>query len=100
MTAASLAYAYEGRSERRSMTFRMPTPVIDLLEQAATCAHKDKTALVVEAVADRAREILLDRTIFALPDASYEAFVTALDNPPEPNECLKALARRKPVWEK
>jgi uncharacterized protein (DUF1778 family) len=87
------------REERRSMTFRIPTTAIDLIDRAVSLTHKDRTAFIVEAASERAKEILLDQTVFSLPESAYDAFVAALDNPPEPNKCLKAIAAKKPLWE-
>lgn len=82
------------------MTFRMPKSVVALIDRAAPCVHKDRTAFIVEAAADRANEVLLDQTVFSLSESAYDAFVAALDNPPEPSECLKAIAAKKPIWER
>lgn len=84
--------------ERKAVSFRFPTGAIDLIDRAAALLHQDRTAFVVEAALARAQAVLLDRTVFLLPEAEYEAFLAALDDPPEPNERLKALARRVPVW--
>lgn len=88
------------REERRSMTIQMPKSVVALIDRATSCVHKDCTAFIVEAAADRANEVLLDQTIFHLPAAGHDAFVAALDHPQEPNDCLKALAAKRPIWEK
>jgi uncharacterized protein (DUF1778 family) len=37
--------------------------------------------------------------VFELDDAAMAAFVAALDRPGEPNEALRALMRKKPLWE-
>lgn len=88
------------REERRSMTFRMPTSVVDMIDRAATYSHKDRTAFIVEAAAEKAEQVLLDQTYFELSADDYTAFVDTLDHPPEPSECLKALARKDPLWAK
>lgn len=88
------------REERRSMTFRMPTSVIDMIDRAASRAHKDRTAFIVEAAAEKAEQVLLDQTYFELSADDYAQFTHTLDHPPEPNESLKALVHKEPAWAK
>jgi uncharacterized protein (DUF1778 family) len=40
----------------------------------------------------------LDRRVFVLDDAGWNAFNRVLDEPPAPNAKLKALLARKPPW--
>lgn len=88
------------REERRPMTFRIPTGAIELIDRAAPLTNKDRTAFIVDAASERAKEILLDQTVFSLSESAYDAFVAALDNPSEPNKCLKAIAAKKPLWDR
>ena len=88
------------REQKRSMTFRFPTNAIALIDRAVSLTHKDRTAFVVDAASERAKEVLLDQTVFSLSESAYDAFVAALDNPPEPNKCLKAIAAKKPLWDR
>ena len=85
--------------ERRAMTFRMPTAVIEQVDRAAAHLHQDRTAFLVEAAAAQAREVLLDQVLFPLAPADHDAFLAALDRPPEPNARLKALLRKRPIWQ-
>jgi uncharacterized protein (DUF1778 family) len=43
---------------------------------------------------------LLDQRLFVLVPERYDAFVAALDNAPPAGPKLKALMKRKPLWEK
>lgn len=86
-------------NERRSMTFRMPRAAIDLIDRAATRLHKDRTAFIVEAASERAQEVLLDQVVFPLSADAHDAFLAALDDPPEPNARLRALMAQTPPWE-
>jgi uncharacterized protein (DUF1778 family) len=83
---------------RRLVSFRLPADVIDLIDRAAAATHRDRTAFVIEAAARHAEDVLLDRGLLRLPDADYDAFVNALDNPPAPTPELVALLRRRPSW--
>ena len=48
----------------------------------------------------QAIDILLDRRWFALGQAQYNKFITALDAPPKPTTELKKLLAAKSPWEK
>lgn len=88
------------RSERRHVSFRVPGPTLDLLDRAAERAHQDRTSFVLGAAVEKAGEVLRDQTVFPLSEADYDRFVAALDNPPRANERLKALVRKRPLWER
>lgn len=87
------------RDERRSVSFRVPEPVLDLVDRAASQTHQDRTTFVLDAAIGRAREVLRDQTVFELAPDEMDAFVAALDHPAEPTEALRTLMRRKPLWE-
>jgi uncharacterized protein (DUF1778 family) len=42
----------------------------------------------------------LDQRLFVLESEQYDAFVNALDNPPPAGPKLKALMKRRPLWQK
>lgn len=88
------------RPERRHVSFRVPEPTLVLLDRAAERAHQDRTTFVLGAALEKAEGILRDQTVFPLSDDNYDRFVAALDNPPEANERLKTLVRKKPLWER
>lgn len=52
-----------------------------------------------EPSARQADDALLDRVDFALSPAAFDQFVALLDNPPPPNDALRRLLLRKPLWE-
>ena len=85
---------------RRSVSFRVPAKVLELVDVAREFCHKDRTEFVVDAMHEKAAQVLHDQTLFKLSVDDYKAFLQVLDNPPEPTECLKALARKKPIWER
>ena len=45
-------------------------------------------------------EALLDRRVFRLDAAQYEAFKRALDAPPRPSAALRELLARPASWER
>lgn len=64
-----------------------------LFERAASLSGCSLTSFVVSTCVTAAREVIRDHEIINLSAADREAFVTALCNPPEPNEALKSAAR-------
>jgi hypothetical protein len=50
-------------------------------------------------VPDRADKVLLDQTLFELDADKYDAFVSALNNPPPVGPALKSLMKRRPLWQ-
>jgi uncharacterized protein (DUF1778 family) len=85
--------------ERRSVSFRFPGRALDLVDRAAAHAHQDRTAFVLDAAVERAHAVLRDKTVFELSPQAMDAFVAALDRPAEPTAALRALMRKKPLWE-
>ncbi len=47
-----------------------------------------------------ATDVWLDQKLFVLDAERYEALVAALDNPPAAGAKLKALMKRRPLWQK
>jgi uncharacterized protein (DUF1778 family) len=45
-------------------------------------------------------DALLDQRLYELNPDGYDAFARALDNPPPAGSALKALMRRRLVWQK
>lgn len=89
------------RGARRdtTMNVRLPTKLRDLIDSAANLIGKTRTEFVLESARQNAIDVLLDQRLFSLGEKEYEAFINALDNPPEPPERLRALLREKAPWE-
>jgi uncharacterized protein (DUF1778 family) len=43
--------------------------------------------------------LLLDQRLFELDADKFDAFASALDNPPPAGPALKALMKRRPLWQ-
>lgn len=86
-----------GAVARRDVTLnlRVTAEMRDLIDRAATTVGKSRSEFILESARTHAEDVLLDRTLFALDDARYEAFLRVLDDPAPPNERLQALMRRK-----
>jgi uncharacterized protein (DUF1778 family) len=53
-----------------------------------------------DAVQTRAADTLVDRCLLQLTPEDFDAFVQALDSPPEAGPKLKALLTRTPPWKR
>lgn len=71
-----------------------------LIEQAAGARDMTVSDFVRDVALAEARDTLLDRTLFPLDDARWNAFAAALDAPPADNPRLKDLMARTPSWER
>ena len=79
---------------------RTPKPTKELIEAAASSAGKTLSEFVLDSARKQAVDVLLDRRLFVLESDRYAAFVRALDNPPPAGAKLKALMKRRPLWQK
>jgi len=78
---------------------RATAPVKHLIETAATAVGKTLSEFILDSARQRATDVLLDQRLFVLDSDKYDAFVAALDNPPPAGLKLKALMKRKPLWQ-
>lgn len=72
---------------------RLPVNAKHLLLQAAEISGNSLTGLVLNAALDKAREILSSHQHLMLNAAEWQRFVNTLNDPPEPNDVLKAAWR-------
>jgi uncharacterized protein (DUF1778 family) len=93
---AERAPAAEGKG---SINLRIETDTRRLIDEAAALLGKTRTEFMIESARRQAIDVLLDQRLFALDPARYDAFVSALDNPPAPGAKLKSLLRRTPAWQ-
>lgn len=83
-----------------SINLRIEAGTRQLIDDAAAALGKTRTEFMIETARRQAIDVLLDRRLFALDDANYDAFAQALDNPPPPGSKLKSLLSRTPAWRK
>ena len=81
------------------INMRIHSATRDFIDQAARTIGKDRSDFVLEAAYEKAQEILLDQTAFALDDEQWDAFNKILDAPPKINNKLKKLLATKAPWE-
>ena len=70
-----------------------------LLQRAATFSHKNVTEFLLEAGINAAEEALIDRRMFRLDDAQWQAFQDVLDRPVQSKPRLAKLLAEKSVLE-
>lgn len=85
---------------KASISLRIESGTRKLIDDAATVLGKTRTEFMVESARQQAIDTLLDRQLFVLDPGDYDAFVSALDNPPEPGPKLRSLLRRTPAWQR
>jgi uncharacterized protein (DUF1778 family) len=79
---------------------RAPQETKELIDTAARAAGKTLSEFVLDSARHHAVDVLLDQRLFVLDADKYDAFVTKLDNPPPAGPALKALMKRRPLWQK
>jgi uncharacterized protein (DUF1778 family) len=89
----------EASSRAEPLSLRVDYETRWLIDRAADALGQSRTEFMLASARLRATEVLLNRTLFVLKGADFDAFVNALDNPPPPNAKLKALLARKAPWE-
>lgn len=83
-----------------AINLRIGTETRRLIDDAAAVLGKTRTEFMIESAREAAIDVLLDQRLFVLDPKRFDAFVHALDNPPEPGPKLRALLRRRPAWER
>jgi uncharacterized protein (DUF1778 family) len=98
------AVAVVGRSSaadtKGSVNLRIETHTRQLIDNAAAVLGKTRTEFMIECARRQAIDVLLDQRLFVLDPDRYDAFVSALDDPPAPGPKLRSLLRRVPAWQK
>jgi len=79
---------------------RAPKKTKELIEAAASSAGKSLSEFMLDSARRQAVDVLLDQRLFVLEADQYAAFMRALDNPPPAGPKLKALMKRRPLWQK
>ena len=64
------------------------------IEQAASYAQKTLSDFVLDNIVPVAERIIEQHTTIKLSARDWDKLMTALENPPEPNEALKKAAER------
>ena len=79
---------------------RAPKKTKELIEVAASLVGKSLSEFTLESARKHAIDVLLDQRLFLLDADRYAAFMKALDAPPPAGAKLKALMKKRPLWQK
>jgi uncharacterized protein (DUF1778 family) len=83
-------------AESARINLRTSTELKDLIERAATMMGATVSSFMLQSSVDVARRVLAEQDIITLSDRDRDAFLNALDNPPEPTQALIDLMRLRP----
>ena len=64
-----------------------------MIERAAALMGTSVSAFMLQNAYEAAQRLVAEREVISLSDRDRDAFLAALENPPEPNEALKRLMR-------
>ncbi|MEQ1696656.1 MAG: DUF1778 domain-containing protein [Hyphomicrobiaceae bacterium] len=82
------------------INLRIDPETQNIIDRAASALGKTRSEFMLESARERAEDVLLDRRVFTVNDADWHALADVLDNPPPPNDALKALLSKAAPWEK
>lgn len=83
-----------------TINLRIEAQTRDLIDEAAAALGKTRTEFMIDSARREAIDVLLDQRLFVLNDLDFDAFATAIENPPSPTPKLRALMKRRPAWER
>ena len=82
------------------INLRAPAAQRALIDQAAQTQGKSRTDFMLEAACEKAQQVLLDRTVFALDARRFRRFVELLDAPVNATKTLTRLLAKRPPWQR
>jgi uncharacterized protein (DUF1778 family) len=82
------------------INLRAPSAQRALIDQAAQVQGKSRTDFMLEAAYEKAQQVLLDRTVFALDAKRFERFAEILDAPVKTNKALSRLLAKRAPWQR
>ena len=88
MTAAS--------TESARINLRTSPEAKALIERAAAIMGSTVSSFMLQNAYEAARRLVAEQEVITLSDRDRDAFLEALENPPEPTQALIDLMRRKP----
>ena len=83
-----------------TINLRAPAAQRALIDQAAQVQGKTRTDFMLEAAYEKAQQVLLDRTVFALDAKSFHRFAELLDAPLKTSKALSRLLNKRAPWER
>lgn len=83
----------------RPINLRVREDVRTLIDRAARAQGRTRSDFMIEAARRAAEDALLDQTLFAVSEATYESFLARLDEVPQTNERLRKTLQTPAPWE-
>ena len=96
---ASFAGPTSTSGTKGSINLRIEARTRELIDQAASTLGKTRTEFMIDVARAQAIDVLLDQRLFVLPSEQFDEVLDILENPPAPGPKLRALMKRKPLWE-
>jgi uncharacterized protein (DUF1778 family) len=82
------------------INFRAPAAKQALIDRAVELSGMNRTEFILDAVCEKAREVLADQTRFALSRRDLRRFNDLLDAPLEDNAAIRRLLNTPAPWER
>jgi uncharacterized protein (DUF1778 family) len=87
------------RTRKARLGVRLTQAQEALIRRAAEVSRKSVTDFMLESACETAEQVLLDQRFFMLDADRWNAFLSALDRPPEAKRRLRELLSRPAPWE-
>lgn len=82
-----------------TISLRMLDKHKEIIDYAAECSGKTRSAFIVESALEKARDLLSEKKDFVLTPDQWDKFVKILDQPIPDNPDLDRLLKTTPPWE-
>ena len=82
------------------INLRTPLAQRELIDRAARLQGKSRTDFMLEASREKAEQVLLDQTLFAVNAEQYAAFEALMNAPLADNEGVQRLLAKRAPWER
>jgi uncharacterized protein (DUF1778 family) len=82
------------------INLRAPAAERSLIDRAAQVQGKSRTEFMLAAAREKAEQVLLDQTVFALDPARFDRFAKILDGPVRGQKALARLLEKRPPWQR
>ncbi|MBW4598458.1 MAG: DUF1778 domain-containing protein [Calothrix sp. FI2-JRJ7] len=76
------------------VTARIPTSIQEILQQAAELSGASLNQFIVQAALKEAKKLIEDERVIVLSERDADKVFSLIENPPEPNERLKAAIKK------
>ncbi len=83
-------------AESARINLRTSVEVKEMIERAAAALGSTVSSFMLQNATDVARRVLAEQEVIVLSDRDRDAFLHAIDNPPEPTQALIDLMRLRP----